>query len=114
MTNVAVWKAVGGAREWAIVNLELHEYFTPKAFDHPNSLTGVLTVNKIGPYSFVGVPSALVLLLASFPEQRGGGDPQAGGNPSLCIALLNHALSMLTMTLRVLSRNRCTSTRYFG
>jgi hypothetical protein len=81
MTNGAFSKAAGDAREWAIVNLELHEFFTPKAFGHPNSLTGVLTVTEIEPYSFVGVPSALVLLLASFPERRGGGDPQVGGNP---------------------------------
>jgi hypothetical protein len=69
--------------EWAVVNLEKHELFTPAAFGQPNSLTGMLAVDDGGgDWCLIGVPTVLPLLLASFPKVRGGGDPQVG-NPGV-------------------------------
>lgn len=55
-----------------MVNLDKRQYFTPWAFGLNASVDAMLDVDTS---TGAGVPPALILLLASFREVRGGGDP---------------------------------------
>lgn len=57
-----------------MVNLDKHQYFTPAVVGRPNTLAAMTTADGFDYYR--GVPAALVLLLLSFREVRGRGDPQ--------------------------------------